>query len=194
MISSETRRYVSLQASPPPLIIPLRKFLSFCIPQPSFTFITSLPRLLQALSFLSLSLASLCCLSRQWLLNYWWDVELVRFLQLQTCLLVWGCVVFSNYCHTRLECKCVCAQMYGCICVCLIESTGASPHDFLISKCHCIIRSRNVCTLQHTLSVWVSWLIMGQEDDKRMNRNICFPTSPPWTGSTSSLNTSTPTQ
>lgn len=56
-------------------------------------------------------------------------------------------------------------------------------HDFLISKCHCIIRRRNVCTLQYTLYVWGRRLITGLEDDNRMNRNMCFPISCPWTGS-----------
>ena len=76
----------------------------FPVPRPFF-----LPPLSHS-SFLSFS--SLCCLSRQWLLNYWWDVELVRFLLLRTCLLVWVCVAFSFCCHTVSVCECV------CVCVC----------------------------------------------------------------------------
>lgn len=47
--------------------------------------------------FFFFSFPSLCCLSRQWLLNYWWDVELVRFLLLWTC---WPGRVLLLGCHT----------------------------------------------------------------------------------------------
>lgn len=68
-----------------------------------------------------LSFSSLCCLSRQRLLNYWWDVELVRFFLLWTCLLVWVCVAFFFCCHTVSVCAdasmhlCLANQIYWCI-------------------------------------------------------------------------------
>lgn len=68
-----------------------------------------------------LSFSSLCCLSCQRLLNYWWDVELVRFLLLWTCLLDWVCIALSFCCHTVSACAdasmrlCLANQIYWCI-------------------------------------------------------------------------------
>jgi len=144
LISSETRQYISLQTNPW-LTMPLHNashFASLIHPSPWSVLLFCLPSFIQffALHFSCFYLIRLFVFPlTAVMLNNWWDVELVGFLPLWTCLLVEVCVAFAFCYHAVSVCAdasinmCVANQVWRCITTRLLNQRALSLNNCYIS-------------------------------------------------------------